>query len=855
MTSESSRQIFGALRTAFMPDRSIEVAFARFTKIIVNCILFFILIAGLQTMAFAGTSFTDNFSSYPQNTCFADGTNFGPWTEVFGDYSSSNCVQVQSNGSQTWLDENPEVSTDPNVGHSSLVAGPSFSNPLTFSVSALTVAQLRQGTAPNPWEVAWVLWHYTDNTHFYSFTAQPNGWELAKEDPAYPGNQRFLATGSSPTFPIGQTYNIQIVETAQNAITVYVGGQPITTFTDTERPYTSGRIALYSEEAHAEYQNVSVTSGTAGGTVVSASGPEWASTPFGTSQTGNFTAEMDATPLAAAIDGGIGLSNGPQSAFTGLACIGRFNNSGFIDARNGGSYTAVNSIPYTANQTYHFRFVVSLSSHTYSLYVTPPGQSEQTVALNYSFRTEQQSVAVLNSWSVFDDISSMQVANFLAPSATAIANSTWTNNSFATQSSTFEADWDAMPTTSGMDGVMGLSNGPQTDFPGFACLVRFYSGTGTIQARNGGNYASDTTISYVPNLMYHFRLLVNVANHTYSVYVTPSGGNEQLLASNYAFRTEQAGVTALNNVGIIVDTTTGSLRFGSFAITGSASSGYDQTVLADHPVAFWDVSATGSNEGDLTGNGNTGTYVGGTLSTSTMPNGDQVNVFDGSRNHYLSIPTNPSFSVPTTSNLTWEAWIRPDVLQFPNSDGSGDYVDFMGKCEQYSPTCEWESRIYNTNTPGEKTARPNRISAYIFNPNAGFGAAADWQPASGVIQAGQWLHVVGEYTTDPSMTPADCNSPQPPGTINIWVNGVLWNQSVHGQTGCMDQVNPAIVPVANDSPLNIGTMAKDTWFEGAVGKVAIYNYLLTQTQINNHYQKMTGKQPTGSCGSDGTCSF
>jgi hypothetical protein len=438
------------------------------------------LVVGLQTIAQAGISFTDNFSSYTQNTCFADGTNFGSWTSVFSGFG---CVKVGSSGNQSWVDESPQVSTSSTESHSSLVVGPSFSNALTFSVTVNTVAQLRQGSQPNPWEVGWVVWHYTDNSHFYYFIAKPNGWELGKEDPAYPGNQRFLATNDQPaSFPIGVPYKITITQTAENTISVTVNGSPITTFTDTQTPYTSGRIGLYTEDAHVEFSNVS-TSSTADTTAVSASGSEWASTPFGTPQTGDFTAEIDATPQAATIDGGIGLSNGPQSTFTGLACIGRFNGSGFIDARNGNSYAAVNSIAYTANQTYHFRFVVSLSSHTYSLYVTPPGQSEQAVALNYGFRTEQQAVTALNSWSIFADVASMQVANFLAPSATAIANSTWTNSSFTTQTGAFEADWDAMPTASGMDGVMALSNGPQADFSGFACLVRFYSVSGTIQAR------------------------------------------------------------------------------------------------------------------------------------------------------------------------------------------------------------------------------------------------------------------------------------------------------------------------------------------------------------------------------------
>jgi len=48
-------------------------------------------------------------------------------------------------------------------------------------------------------------------------------------------------------------------------------------------------------------------------------------------------------------------------------------------------------------------------------------------------------------------------------------------------------------------------------------------------------------------------------------------------------------------------------------------------------------------------------------------------------------------------------------------------------------------------------------------------------------------------------------------------------------------------------------MAGDAWFQGAIGKVAIYNYLLTQSQISAHYQTMTGQAPSGSCGN--TCTL
>jgi hypothetical protein len=279
-------------------------------------------------------------------------------------------------------------------------------------------------------------------------------------------------------------------------------------------------------------------------------------------------------------------------------------------------------------------------------------------------------------------------------------------------------------------------------------------------------------------------------------------------------------------------------RGGAAGTGGATATSYDQAVLADRPVGYWAMNKSPASEPDLTGRTSAGSYRGGTAPLVAMPNGDQAAAFNGS-SQYMSIPSNAAFSIPTTKSLTWEAWIRPDVLQFPND--SGGYVDWMGKCQDYSPTCEWEARLYNTTNSQN---RCNRFSAYVFNPGAGLGSGADWQPTCGLIQAGQWYHVVGEYTT--LSQPAGCqDTAQYPGSINIWLNGVPWNQSRHGQTGCFSQYD--VVPVANNSPVNVGTMAMDAWFQGAIGKVAIYDYLLTQAQITNHYTLMTGQAPRGSC--------
>lgn len=200
-------------------------------------------------------SFTDDFASYPKNTCFPDGSSFGPWKVAFTGYG---CVKAMTDSAGSLLQEEPMPSSTPAETHASMILGPQFSGPITYSLTMKTVAHTRVNSAPNPWEVAWVAWNYTDDTHFYYLALKTNGWELGKEDPAYPGAQRFLATGSSPAFPIGTWYNVRIVQDASNKISVFVDDKLITTFVDTERPYTSGRISFYNEDARVQLRKVAV---------------------------------------------------------------------------------------------------------------------------------------------------------------------------------------------------------------------------------------------------------------------------------------------------------------------------------------------------------------------------------------------------------------------------------------------------------------------------------------------------------------------------------------------------------------------------------------------------------------------
>ncbi|HEV8484995.1 MAG TPA: polysaccharide lyase 6 family protein [Blastocatellia bacterium] len=137
---------------------------------------------------------------------------------------------------------------------------------------------------------------------------------------------------------------------------------------------------------------------------------------------------------------------------------------------------------------------------------------------------------------------------------TAVSGGSWQNTTFAAQAGRFTAEFDATPSVSPINTVIGLSQGAQTAYAGFACLARF-NPSGNIDARNGGAYAADSVIPYAGGITYHFRLAVDVPAHAYSIFVTPSASSERTVGANFAFRTEQAGVTSLDNRGAFTSTT------------------------------------------------------------------------------------------------------------------------------------------------------------------------------------------------------------------------------------------------------------------------------------------------------------
>ena len=214
---------------------------------------FFALAAvALTAPASAGSlALSDDFESMSAQQ-WAEGSTHGAWKTRFDGFGS---VGVERAGSKVLMLK-PKASTSPGETHAALVTSDEKFSGMDLSLRAKTVKQLRRGT-PNAWESAWVIWNYKDNTHFYYLALKPNGWEVGKADPAYPGAQRFLATGSSQKFPVGSWASVDVRQVG-NSMTISANGKLLTQFVDAERPYTSGAVGVYNEDAKTYFDDIEV---------------------------------------------------------------------------------------------------------------------------------------------------------------------------------------------------------------------------------------------------------------------------------------------------------------------------------------------------------------------------------------------------------------------------------------------------------------------------------------------------------------------------------------------------------------------------------------------------------------------
>ncbi len=254
-----------------------------------------------------------------------------------------------------------------------------------------------------------------------------------------------------------------------------------------------------------------------------------------------------------------------------------------------------------------------------------------------------------------------------------------------------------------------------------------------------------------------------------------------------------------------------------------ADTTYAQTVLAKRPVAYWRLGeASGPAAADATGHGHDGTYRGNPAfgEPGAIRNDPDGAVRLDGRHDYVEVHNSIHFSQSGSGNgLTVEAWMRPDVLAFTGQTAQS-YVHWLGKGD--AGDFEWGFRFYSKDSP----SRPNRISAYIWNPSGGEGAGAYFQDE---LTAGDWIHVVACY---------DAGDRSDAGAgVRIYRDGVLRGGPSSTRGALYSSYD--VVPVHGAAPLRLGTRDLGSFFTGALDDVAVYPRVLSAAEIAENYRAAT----------------
>jgi len=270
---------------------------------------------------------------------------------------------------------------------------------------------------------------------------------------------------------------------------------------------------------------------------------------------------------------------------------------------------------------------------------------------------------------------------------------------------------------------------------------------------------------------------------------------------------------------------TGAAALGTLSLASCSGnplpSNYDRSVLGKHPIAYWRLGEIkGPTAFDAAKNRHSGTFHGTPVYREAgviKHDPDTAIKLDG--RSYIEVPDSKDFSQPTSGQgLTAEAWIRPDVLVF-EGETEDPHIHWLGKGEtgQY----EWALRFYS-----KESTRPNRISAYIWNPAGGLGAGAYFQD---VLKTGEWIHVVACYDLG--------DETNPKAGVSIYKNGVLRGGPATQPGALYREYN--VVPVHGVAPLRLGTRDLKSFLVGGLDEVAIYPRVLKSAEILENYKSGT----------------
>jgi hypothetical protein len=227
---------------------------------------------------------------------------------------------------------------------------------------------------------------------------------------------------------------------------------------------------------------------------------------------------------------------------------------------------------------------------------------------------------------------------------------------------------------------------------------------------------------------------------------------------------------------------------------------YEGLILADDPIAFYQLADTGAKLGDSGPNGLSGTYGANVmrgapaLSTASTASASFPGAGAGvtATPYVASVPSAPMLSLPQTT-LSVEAWVEPAAINTSNK-----YVPIVAYGRQAAGTA-WQFQL----TP------QTNVSFWLKTAAGGFTISGP------KLVPAQVYHLLATYDGS---------------TVDLYLNGALAASTPAG--GAINYFD-----VQTPNGLAIGGAAGGTSpsFAGRIGDVAVYGTALAAADVENHY--------------------
>ncbi len=254
---------------------------------------------------------------------------------------------------------------------------------------------------------------------------------------------------------------------------------------------------------------------------------------------------------------------------------------------------------------------------------------------------------------------------------------------------------------------------------------------------------------------------------------------------------------------------------GSVSASAGRASSYEAAMLLDRPTMMLRADQHSGLVRDAA-SPSRDVDVHGRYRPTRTPDGRTGMDLDG-RSGYLSVAGAEDLSIATTGRLTVELLVRPDRvrgMRSPSASGDGPMVHLLQKGNRYGASGDQEYAVRFYDADAE---RPNRLSAYAFNPAGGLGAGSYVQDE---LREGTWIHLTAVYDT--RTTGSDGW-----GIVRLYRDGVRRDVDSLGE-------GYRIRPVDRGGRLFIGGNPDHSFFDGAIGAVAVYPTALSPSRVAAH---------------------